>query len=1022
MAWFPWESLVESLPDALILLDLNGRVLRWNPAAEALFGYSAQHTLGKRFQEFALPHVDPLAAAEFQNVVRTETTRNYQTTRHRKDGTPIYINVRLIPWKDDTGAMAGVVKLVRDNTEHQMLQTLVPSELGRTQPGAWSYTPSAGKVWWGEQTYRIHELPVGTEITLDYALSFYVPEHRELMRECLQRAISDRTPYEIELRVVTASGKETWFRVHGRPHFIDNVLTHVSGTVQDINEQHQSQDALQESEVLFRSLSDNVPAFIWIADSEGKMIYSNRRWMDLIGPSTLFTNPSVWRESIHPDDWYAAEQTLTQAFEQRHAYERTFRMRRKDGTYRWLLERGAPRIGRNGAFVGFLSCGTDITEERELQEKLAASELQLRSTMEHAPVGLFLSDGEANISYANKQFEAITGSKLERCQNKGWVQLLSAADRKRFAEKWRQFVNDEIPLDVEYSFSLHGEQKWFRLTAVVLEKSAQSAKYLGVMQDISQLKLTENRLVQERSYLAGIVSANPDLVLLMSREGEYLDCFIDPGNDLLLDRESIIGKNLRELLTPEMTEQNLHAIQESIRTGKTQTFEYELKVRDELRYYEGRVSRVSEDKAIFSIRNIKARKEAELELVKAKEEAQKASAAKSLFLARMSHELRTPLNGIVGMTGLLLDSKLSEDQQESVQTIRHCSEALLALVNDILDLSKIEAGKLDLEPHPFELTPLIRSSIDMVIGSAIEKSLPIEEKLDPRLPVWVTGDSAKIRQILVNLLGNAVKFTSEGSVRLEVCLQMDAALPSGLHKILFRIEDTGIGIEPERQTQLFSPFQQADASINRRYGGTGLGLAITKSLVEKMGGEIRLSSTPNKGTCVEFSIVVQEQKELKGTTTATTAAAKLGPPLPLRILVAEDNPINQKFAIRLLSKLGYRADLASDGSEAIEAALSRPYDLIFMDLQMPETDGLLATRQIRARLAVEKQPRIIAMTAAAIKGDRERALECGMDDYLCKPVKVEELVRVLNETRPNTRTQTTPYWQQATKPGSTGPA
>jgi CheY-like chemotaxis protein/anti-sigma regulatory factor (Ser/Thr protein kinase) len=260
----------------------------------------------------------------------------------------------------------------------------------------------------------------------------------------------------------------------------------------------------------------------------------------------------------------------------------------------------------------------------------------------------------------------------------------------------------------------------------------------------------------------------------------------------------------------------------------------------------------------------------------------------------------------------------------------------------------------------------------------------------------VIADSAKIRQILVNLLSNAVKFTAQGHVQLEM---QGEKQKDGRWKLSFVVRDTGIGIPRDRHSSLFSPFQQGDNSINRRFGGTGLGLAITKSLVEKMGGTIGLDSLEGKGTHVFFHILVQEKTGLALASEPQSLIPNLGADHPLRILVAEDNPINQKFALRLLSKLGYRADLVSDGGEAVEATLRRPYDLVFMDIQMPDIDGLVATYQIRSRLPAERQPRIIAMTAAAIKGDRERALSAGMDDYLYKPVKIEELVRVLKETR-----------------------
>ncbi len=766
----------------------------------------------------------------------------------------------------------------------------------------------------------------------------------------------------------------------------------------DITLRQETEAALRESEVLFHSLSDNVPALIWMSDPVGKGVYFNRPWLDFTGQTNA--TEMDWRQNIHPSDLPESERRFSEALAQRLPYERTFRLLGKDGDYRWFLERGVPRHTQNGAFAGFISSGTDISEERALQQQLAYSEHRLKGIMESAPIGLFLADEEGSLTYANRQFEVITGTHSSAFRYQGWAQLLNEVDRARFMDSWKRFTREGAPFDVEYRFARGFGERWVRVTAVSLTEACGATRHLGVMQDITELKSTESRLEEKGAYLAGVMSANPDLILLMNKDGVYLDCFNDPGHDLLRNRENILGQNVRNILAPSLADELLRVLRHSIQTGHIGNIEYELSVRGELRFYEARISRVSADKAVLVIRNIKERKQAEIEWVKAKEEAQAASAAKSSFLARMSHEIRTPLNGIVGMTGLLLDTELCPEQLDSVQTVRHCSEALLALVNDILDLSKIEAGKLDLEPHPFELVPLIRSALDMVSGPAMEKNLTIEESIDPKIPSWVVGDSAKLRQILVNLLVNAVKFTEKGRVRLTVVANR---LSEGQCKLTVTVQDTGIGIAAERQSLLFSPFQQGDSSINRRFGGTGLGLAITKSLVEKMGGTISLRSSPNLGTWVTFDILAMEKTNLVRPNKPAQLIPDLGVQFPLRILVAEDNPINQKFALRLLSKLGYRPDLVGDGSEAVEAAVRRSYDLIFMDVQMPDTDGILATRQIRMRLPFDRQPRIVAMTAAAIKGDREKAIDAGMDDYLCKPVKIEELVRVLRETRPRTR-------------------
>lgn len=377
----------------------------------------------------------------------------------------------------------------------------------------------------------------------------------------------------------------------------------------------------------------------------------------------------------------------------------------------------------------------------------------------------------------------------------------------------------------------------------------------------------------------------------------------------------------------------------------------------------------------------------------AKKAAEAANQAKSVFLATMSHEIRTPLNGLIGFTGLLLDSPLGEEPRRFAELIRQSGESLLHLMNDFLDFSKIEAGYLELEPVAFDPRQEVEQALNLVQVAAERKGLALRSQV--QAPPFVHGDAGRLRQILLNLLGNAVKFTAQGQVTVtctELVSQGDTLWLS------FVVSDTGIGIEAATQAKLFQPFIQADASTTRRFGGTGLGLAICRRLAEAMGGSIDLESRVGQGSTFTVKLPFARLPEDARVPVEFSAALPdkvAGSAAGGRVLVAEDNPVSQLMAAEMLKRLGYRADVVGNGEEAVRALQSLPYDLVLMDCEMPVLSGIEATRAIRAQELAGRRVPVIAMTASALKGDREKCLEAGMDDFLPKPVRLTDLHKKL---------------------------
>ncbi|GAB2543448.1 ATP-binding protein [Spirosoma aerophilum] len=516
-----------------------------------------------------------------------------------------------------------------------------------------------------------------------------------------------------------------------------------------------------------------------------------------------------------------------------------------------------------------------------------------------------------------------------------------------------------------------------------------------------EISLQVDQLKQSESRYRELIDSVQDIIYKITPQGFFT--FVNPIVEQYLgftERE-LLGRHFLELVHPDDRDRLRAFYQDMIREQIPSSYqEFLVCTKDGRNLWIGQTvrwvdSEHSKTELVGVARDITERKRTEQELARAKRAAEEAQLTEKQFLANMSHEIRTPLNAIVGFSDLLQTTTLLPEQKDYITHVQTAGRNLLTIVNDILDISKIEAGMLQLEETPFNLMALIETIQTMLKPGVMDKQLQLAVTIDPHLPTYVIGDPTRFSQIVSNLLSNAVKFTHQGGVSLKIDQQNQ---DDETVWIRLTIEDTGIGIAPEALPHIFERFRQANEFTTRLYGGTGLGLPIVRSLTEMHGGQVTVTSEQGKGSCFTVTIPFRRAPAEMAPHQAATLANSPPQPRAYRLLIVEDNPVNQKLAQRVLQRLGYQSDLAENGQVALDRLKERDYDVILMDLQMPVMDGYTTTRHIRTVLG--KTVPIIAMTAHAFASEREQCVQAGMNDFLTKPYRIEELQRVIQQHLP----------------------
>ncbi len=638
---------------------------------------------------------------------------------------------------------------------------------------------------------------------------------------------------------------------------------------------------------------------------------------------------------------------------------------------------------------------------------------------DQAGVGMVMSTADGAIVQANPAFLGMVGYGLEELKDTGWVAVTHAEDRAFNLDQHRRILNGEAEnycITKRY-LCKDGRIVWADVTTSAVRSDDGRLLYtINVISDVTQRIEGERALRESEARLQAIFDNSPSIIFLKDAESRIIVTNKIYQDFYRIDEVSGVGKKAQNWLPLDLAEQ-FERWDKQVMTERRAIYgEFQYRHPDGT-FYEmestkfpvygsdgeilgvgGIVTDVTEAKERqkeLSRAKLRAEREAE-RADAAATDAESANQAKSDFLASMSHEIRTPMNGVLGMVGVLLNSELSHEQLQQVQTIKSSGDALLMLLNDILDLSKIEAGQVELEILDFDLQGLLDSVTALWEPQLEGKGLTLSVDIAADVVPVLKADLARVRQILFNLIGNAAKFTEEGGVAVAVSQRR---LAEDALELRFAVTDTGIGIDLAGQSRLFAKFSQADGSMTRKYGGTGLGLAICKELTALLGGEIGVDSVPGQGATFWFTTRCApgdaDGIDSKIWTYEAASDEVSETHRPLRILAAEDNHVNQVVLTAMLSETRHTIDMVGNGGEAVSAVMRVPYDLVLMDIQMPEMDGVTATGKIRGLQGEVGRIPIIALTANAMKGDRERYVEAGMTDYLSKPINPRELFALI---------------------------
>jgi two-component system sensor histidine kinase/response regulator len=1003
-----FRQLAENINEIFWMTDArHERVLYISPGYEEVWGRTCQSLYEQPQSWVENIHPDDRGSVIESIEQRRQGVFNDGVFRVvRPDGSIRWIRSRAFPIKDPAGQISRIAGLAEDITERKRGEEALRENEQRWRnltealpQFVWTAGADGTADYFSTQIVEYTGLPEKELLAWGW-MDVLHPDDREQTRKSWIDAIAKERNHEVEHRIRRADGTYRWFTTRGVP--IRDTAGHIVkwfGTCTDITEHMRSEQALREGEQRWRSITEALPQLVWTAMPDGHVDYQSTQFDKYFGIPAEQMLGWKWLEVIHPDDQERTQQAWQAAIQTECDYDLEHRFRRFDGVYRWFKTRGVRIRDSEGNITKWFGTCTDITDSKQAEEALRESEHRWRSLTEALPQLVWTATTDGTCDYFSTQWTQHTGIPEGQLLGWQWMETLHPDDREPTRLHWTNSVAGRGPYDVEYRVRrTDGEYRWFKTRGVpIRDGDGRIYKWFGTCTDITDLREVERALRASEQRFRSLVQNSSDIISVFDAEGTVL--YQAPSVERLLGwrTQDRIGRNVfRDPIVHPDDMDRKRGFFEAIRSQSVApvTAEFRLRHADgSWRDIEAVGQNFLHDPSVSGIvtnyRDITERKRAGEELWRAKEVAEAANRAKDEFLANVSHEIRTPMNAILGMTDLALDTPLTEDQRQSLNTVKSSADNLLGIINDLLDFSKIEAGKLALDPAEFSPRTVIGDTLQALAMRAHRKGLEVICDIQQDVPDSLVGDAGRLRQVLLNLVGNAIKFTEQGEVVVRV---ETTDGPRDGDWLLFSVTDTGIGIAADKLETIFRAFEQEDTSTSRKYGGTGLGLTISSRLVTLMAGVIGVDSQPGRGSTFTFKACFARPADVSAS--ASAKPPKLLDNLP--VLIVDDNATNRYILEEWLRAWRMEPLAVGDGATAMDALLlgaasEKQYPLVMLDARMPDTDGLALAAKIRERTELSTT-RMILLTSGDQPGDAERSRQLGINARLLKPIRQEELL------------------------------